>query len=677
MRKLIASIFILFTLPVVCHSASGSVTLVNEEVTAAANSYPQNLQAYGSPNGSAGKLSAQVVWSSVTHTNATFSDGSQSTGSLTVVSTAALVAAAATDSITVPSTAAILGSPATGQITVVSTTGLAGLTANFTTVLTNYAGIALSSPSIIINAQETYTYGGNWGSTDTIAHAASTLATAINTSSVYSASVVSSTGVLISLRSSGTFANGFTVNSTSFTDISTGTFSGGANPVSITLNNGNQNLVYTYGSNWASSDTVNHAATTLATAISGVGGIIANAASAVVYASATSVGTYANAYTMATSSASRVSVSSTNFSGGLNPALQGAYFTLNGIRYRNGVHWTDASGTSTGTAASITSFFNSVSTVTSPVCGGGLGSIYATRSGGVVTLTAAVACAGGNAITLTAFPSSGGFTIGSALFTGGQSNASIVINGTTLTFGTDIPLPTVSSTTANVATAIATALNANSVLAPLITAQAVSAVVTSTADTVGASTNYTTVSSTPAALTFSNPTMTGGTNQAIALSSKNIVLTAHGFVKALPVLYSTGTVAIGGLTNQTTYFVIVVDANDIQLALTSTGAVAGVGITITSTNTQTTAHTYTLAPLAFSQGAASGKWQVSEDGVNYNDYLTTAFNVSVTSQTFAAVNPSTNTVQDFGIIDYNYIQYKTVGPTAGGVQLKVILSAKD
>jgi hypothetical protein len=98
---------------------------------------------------------------------------------------------------------------------------------------------------------------------------------------------------------------------------------------------------------------------------------------------------------------------------------------------------------------------------------------------------------------------------------------------------------------------------------------------------------------------------------------------------------------------------------------------------VTSTSTQTTAHTYTLAPQAFVQGNASAQWQVSNDGVNWVNYLANTFNVAVTSQTFTPVFPSSTTAQDFGMIDYGYLRYNVVGPSQGGVQLKVILNAKE
>lgn len=680
MRKILASLLLILC-PVVALAASGPVVATNEAGLTYSNTYTQNLQAFGAPSASAKNLSVQVNWSTVTYANSTFSDGTQSTGSLTVVSTSTIVATVATDSIILPSTASILGAPATGQITIVSTTGLSGLPATFTFSFTNYTGIAATSPTIVLNGQQIFTYGGNWASTDTIQHVAATFSAAVNAraGNIYTASVVSSTGVLVSLNVNGIYGNTYSVVSTSATDTGSGTFAGGADPVFVTINNGQQSLIYTYGGNWVSSDTVNHAAATLATIITASGSVdlaVANAPANIVYASTTFNSPLGNAFTMATSSASRVSVSSTNFSGGLNDILLGASFKLGANSYFNGKHWSDVSGTCIGTAASITAFINSIST-NGAVAGGGVENVIATQSGCTVNLVTATSGVANNAIGLSASPV-GSLTFGSPLFIGGQDNASITINGTTLTLGKDFPAPTASSTTANMASAIATAIGANTVLNKIITAQAGGSVITSTSIFTGAASNYATVSSTQSQLSFANPTMTGGKNAAANITTGVINLPAHGFTKALPLLYTSGGTTIGGLTTLTTYYAIVVDSNDIQLGSSSANAQAGTFITFTSSTTQLVAHTATLAPIAYTQGSAGGAWQVSNDCVNgpWVTFSTTLGGVTVSSQSYTAAAPATS-IQDWGAVDFGCVRYNVTGPTWGGVQLKVILNAKD
>jgi hypothetical protein len=682
MRKF-AALFVLVALPASGFAASGPQTITNEAGLAYNNTYPQNLQSYGNPQSAATKLSAQVTFGSATLSAQTFTDGEQSTGSITVNSNVVL-ASTATDSITVPSTSAILGSPSTAQYTIVSTQPLVGQGAAFTTVISSNFAVYATSVSVILNGQYIFTAGTDFTadpvfSTNTATNLASAIQT--KTSGIYTASlkVNVSTGVLISCASSSTLCNGYTVNTTSPTALSSGTMSGGINPAVVTANG----FSFTANKEWL---VVNNATTTaqnLATALDILTVLVAtNSGTNVVYASSTLVGTAVNSFTLTSSTPAALSVSSTNFSGGKAPALLDAYFSINGANYLNGFGWSDISGTSTGTAASIAAFLNATST-NSATCGGGAGNILATAVGGVVNLRTWTACAANNAITLATTPSSGGLTIGSALFTGGADNGAVSINGKIFTAGVDFSTGAAAS---NTATNLATAITASSTTIG-VTAQAIGAVVTATSTVVGSITNYAMTSSTDAALTLSGPkiitagasvgAMTGGVASSFTINTQTINIPNHRFTTALPVLYSTGVVAITNLVNQTTYFVVVVDANNIKLSSTSVVALTGNGLVLASSTTGTTAHTYTLTPGPFIQGPASGKWQVSNDGTNWNDYLATAEGIAVTSQTFVAVNPSTTTVQDFGPIDYGWIRYNALGPTQGGVTLKVILNAKD
>ena len=133
-----------------------------------------------------------------------------------------------------------------------------------------------------------------------------------------------------------------------------------------------------------------------------------------------------------------------------------------------------------------------------------------------------------------------------------------------------------------------------------------------------------------------------------------------------PVLYSSSTLTVAPLVNQTTYYVIPVDRNSFKLALTSTGAVAGLGIVITSSNT---AKTYSLAPIAIT-GTPSFKWQASNDGVNFNDFTANSYNVAVSSVTMLSYTlGGTSTIWDFGPYDYTWIRLNVVAPTKGGIRL--------
>lgn len=422
----------------------------------------------------------------------------------------------------------------------------------------------------------------------------------------------------------------------------------------------NGSFTFCNGHEWTAVATTSGTAQAIATGMNGVGGIVANwpGSGSVIYTSATiqgPLGAFGNGYRIASSTPTAISLSSTSYTGGLDAILLNDIITFNGNQYRNDYAWTDNSGTSTGTCISIAGLLNS------------FGVIKATCTASVVYATATVAGSAGNAFTLSS--STPGLTVATPAFIGGSDQASLVINGTTL-------LVSSAANTTLTAAGIAALINANSALNTIIVATNTANIVKSTSTGVGTVTNYTTVSSTPAALTFSGATMTGGTNSAYTLNSAVINLPAHGFTKALPVLYS-GSPVIGGLATGTTYFVVVIDSNNIELSSTSVVAQSGNGIVITSSSSQTTADTYTLAPLGFSGGSAGAKWQVSNDAINWVDFTTTVGNVVVPIQTFTPVFPSTTSVQDFGNVDYQYMRYNVTGPTQGGVNLKVILNAKD
>lgn len=427
-------------------------------------------------------------------------------------------------------------------------------------------------------------------------------------------------------------------------------------PGSIISINGNQ---LREGHEWTSVATASGSATNLAAAINTYLPSILTAVTTgytTIYTTTVARGSLPNSYTL-TSSTPTV-ITTTTFSGGHDPILQNDEITFNGNVYRNGYLWTDGSGTSTGTALSIAQFLNTLGVIIASV----------PTNGTIVTATATLAGATGNGYTLSA---SAGLTVGSANFTGGQSSGSISINGVTFTAGVDFT----TGTTAQTATSLAAAIN--SATLDGTSAAAIAAVVTTTSTLSGTSANYALTTSTPAALTLSGATMTGGTNATYSLATDLITIPNHGFTRALPVLYSTGVVAIGGLTNLTTYYVVVVDANNIGLSSTSVVAQAGRYIDLTSSTTGTTAHTYTLAPLAFSAGTGfSGKWQVSNDNAIWGDYTTTAAGIAVSSQTFTTGAPVTVS-QDFGFLDYGWIRYNVLGPSAGGIALKVILNTKD
>lgn len=245
------------------------------------------------------------------------------------------------------------------------------------------------------------------------------------------------------------------------------------------------------------------------------------------------------------------------------------------------------------------------------------------------------------------------------------SGVTLNIGGITVTAGTSFP---VVNSLADTATNLAQAINASTCpLSSMMSVQAIDNVIYATSTLVGG--NYAMATSNSNKLSVSGANMTGGKGAYYSAANDTIQIASHGFTLGLPVLYTQGA-AIGGLTDQETYYVIPVDSNNIKLASTSTGAVAGLAVNITTQRAQTSANTYTLAPLAMGASNASAKWQYSNDGINYLDVPTIA-SISISSATTSAFAG-----WDFGVYDYRYLRLNVTGPTQGGIAIKAMLHVK-
>lgn len=265
---------------------------------------------------------------------------------------------------------------------------------------------------------------------------------------------------------------------------------------------------------------------------------------------------------------------------------------------------------------------------------------------------------------------------------GRKSTATITVTGSTtavdgarlaistvfLVEGTDWTSETSTSVTAN---NISDAIMANATLSAIITSTWSANVVYATANVVGVNA-YALFSSTPTGLVLngdnSDATQTflnGAASDVetdtsiLGISSDTIRIADHGFVTGLGVLYSTAGVAITGLTDQTTYYVIKTDGQDFKLATSTTNAAAGTAVDITAL---AGGGTYTLAPMALS-GTPSFKWQASNDNANWT-------NLSLTSVTWSAAGTS---FWDVGNANYRYLRLNYTHPSAGqgGLSLTV------
>jgi hypothetical protein len=249
---------------------------------------------------------------------------------------------------------------------------------------------------------------------------------------------------------------------------------------------------------------------------------------------------------------------------------------------------------------------------------------------------------------------------------GGQDNAVLTINGISLRHNLDWY---VGATSATAATSIAAAINGNTALAALMTATANSpsaGIVALASDATGASKNFSLYSSAPDDLVLSGTAMTGGADPAYSIGSGNIRIPSHGFNLGLPVLYTEDTEAILPLVDQTTYYVIPVDANNIKLAERSTDAVAGVFITMTSSAAPS--HTYTLSPLSIG-GTSSFKWEVSTNNVNWSDMAV----ASVTISDYGTLPLTTSWDLD---TSKDYVRLSLISPTAGALNLSVLVNGQ-
>lgn len=548
--------------------------------------------------GQLGWASAQTVVTSATIPSVSFGDGAASTASLTVVSYTGLSTAAAT-----------------GQLTMVSTTAAAGVSGSASvSVLSNASGtqVSITGPPGALN----FMVGGNitpgFSSTNTAVNFATQVNLSSITSNITAAVNASSTVVTLTCVNAGTFCNSYAVTSTSPTAISTAAFSGGVNPVMVTVG----------------------------------------------FAQLMAVRDFA------------VGASTTAMASNLATAIAASSSTL-GI---------DASAPAS--------------------CPGSCGVVFA---------TATATGKAGNLFPLST-TNSAAISTSAATMLGGQDNATLCINSICIHANSDF-YPVTSN--AQTATNIAAAFNA-SAASPTITAVGANAVVSATSDIVGVIGNsFTLTSSTSAAtvsvLVSSNALsgsqlgiFSGGINSAYSLNGQTIKIPNHGLTTGLAVFYSTTTgnwplsyTVSGGstktLTWGTSYYVMVVDANDIQLALTSTGSISGqvalssggvtpLALTFVSTATANPQDVFNLGVSSTNTTAnCKLQWVVSNDNVNWLPYSTTSFGQTVPGPIgFSSGYVSTGTVNnyDFGRMNYGWLGLMVTAPTTGALNVKTRVIGK-
>lgn len=185
-----------------------------------------------------------------------------------------------------------------------------------------------------------------------------------------------------------------------------------------------------------------------------------------------------------------------------------------------------------------------------------------------------------------------------------------------------------------------------------------------TATVVGASGNYTFVSSTPA-ITITG--MAGGAASQVLYAPYSTIYSTQNYLAGLSVLFTvTAGSAPLNLQANTTYFVIPYNSTSLRLASTRDNAIAGVSLPLS--NTTNDRGTFVLTAITPSTYTPCGLvWQGSNDGVSY-------WNLSVVSATIVSTSPWTTQNWDIGKYDYEYIRaYITPAiSTLGSVFVQII-----
>jgi hypothetical protein len=248
-------------------------------------------------------ISAQLNVASATFPTATFKDGAQSTGSITVVTNSGVAGAAGTDTLTVSISSALVPQKGAAKINIASN---------------SVSGLSTSSITIVDSGVSyTFLVGREFSV------GASSNATATNLANIInlqipdvSASVTGGT-VTVACTVAGSFCDSYTIRSGTV-GIRVSQFQDGYDAATFTLNG----YPFVEGQQWTAD--VNYASNTAVSiksganlATAGTGVIASTTAATVVTLSCSSSGTLCNTYTL-TSSTKALAVGGATFSGGKN-----------------------------------------------------------------------------------------------------------------------------------------------------------------------------------------------------------------------------------------------------------------------------------------------------------------------------------------------------------------------
>jgi len=407
----------------------------------------------------------------------------------------------------------------------------------------------------------------------------------------------------------------------------------------------------------SSNTAVNFAASVNADKMSPFTAAVASVAGSTVTLTSISSGSLMNSYTLMTSSPTGYLVrGSANFSGGLDYA----YFDLYGRRFTAGSDFAVSVTTAT-TVLNIAAAVNAANYlgITASTTSATALAIYAPSMGSVY-----------NALTLSA-SNTNYLTLGGALFTGGVNPAVVRVGAFTFVEGsTWTAVLTASGTAKAISDGMMSVAGFKALYTTTWTA---SGVVYATSTATGVSTNQALDSYPYASLAWGNGAMYGGTNSAVKTASSILNIPAHGFTNGLQVLFATSAgTAPGTLVTGTTYYVSVVDANNIRLATTSAYAVAGTPYVAVTTQTTLGGGSFTATPLTFA-GTWGFYWSGSNDGTNWSD-LTSS---SISSFTYTSATAPTTYLWNNGPIDLHYLKGVFTSGSAGAASFNLTYHGRN
>ena len=183
-----------------------------------------------------------------------------------------------------------------------------------------------------------------------------------------------------------------------------------------------------------------------------------------------------------------------------------------------------------------------------------------------------------------------------------------------------------------------------------------SAIIFATSTAVNISGNYKFTSSTPTALIVDG--LSGGKSSDIDYTLDKINI-ANSYPTGLSLLFRVVSgAAPTGLTAETTYYAIAGDGTYLQVATTKANAVLGTPVDLVYV---TALSSFTFIPAPMSTQYAF-KWFGSDDGTNFYD-------LSLTSVTITATTSASNTLWDFGKINYEYLKCSVKAGAYGAINL--------